>query len=207
MDLFVKLIILKIIQHINSVFTSNTWVILFDKTAYLIDCGDVEDVLDKLPHGIDIKAVFLTHTHFDHIYGIERLLEIYPEALIYTSEFGVEGLASSKKNFSRYHIEGPLIEFSSSNIRILHEGDIITLSDKMMMEIIETPGHDKSCLTYKLRDSLFTGDSYIPGVKIMTNFPNSNKEDANKSKERILKLAERCNLYPGHGEIVKSNNQ
>ena len=53
------------------------------------------------------------------------------------------------------------------------------------MEVFETPGHDKSCLTYKVENNVFSGDSYIPGVKVIASFPNSDREDARISKERI----------------------
>ena len=69
-----------------------------------------------------------------------------------------------------------------------------------VLEVLETPGHDKSCLTYKLGNDVFSGDSYIPGVKVIASFPNSHKTDAVKSKERIVRLADGRNLYPGHGD-------
>ena len=74
---------------------------------------------------------------------------------------------------------------------------------KTFVEVFETPGHDKSCLTYKVENHVFSGDSYIPGIKVMASFPNSNREEAWISKERIMELIKDCNLYPGHGNIDK----
>lgn len=54
-------------------------------------------------------------------------------------------------------------------------------------------------MTYKIGNNLFTGDSYIPGVKVITSFPNSNKEDAELSKQKILSISQSLNLFPGHG--------
>ena len=36
--------------------------------------------------------------------------------------------------------------------------------------------------------------------QVIASFPNSNKADAIKSKERIVRLTEGRNLYPGHGD-------
>ena len=56
----------------------------------------------------------------------------------------------------------------------------------------------------KLPDNnVFSGDSYIPGVKVIASFPNSDREDARISKERIMELIKDCSLYPGHGNIYE----
>lgn len=191
---------MRIHRIINSVFTSNTYVLTDEgKYAFLIDVGDVQPVKEFLDiKGKSVKAVFFTHIHYDHIYGIKDLMKIYPECMIFTSSFGKEALNSDKLNFSRYHND-PIV-WNGDNICVLKEGSLITVVPGMVLEVFETPGHDKSCLTYKIGTDIFSGDSYIPGLKVIASFPNSNKEDARKSRERIIRLSENCNLYPGHGD-------
>lgn len=191
-------------QVVNSVFTSNTYILEIEgKTEYvLIDIGDIIPV-QKFVQEKDgmVKALFLTHTHYDHIYGIKELLQLYPGCIIYTSSFGNVALGSDKLNFSRYHND-PII-WTGDNVKILHEKDNVEIFPKTFVEVFETPGHDKSCLTYKVENHVFSGDSYIPGIKVMASFPNSNREEAWISKERIMELIKDCNLYPGHGNIDK----
>lgn len=189
---------IKIHQIVNSVFTSNTFV-LMDKrnNAYLVDIGDFEPILQL---GVkEIKGVFLTHAHYDHIYGLRELLERFPNCPIYTSEWGVEALASDKLNFSRYHGD-PLI-IKCENVKVLSEEDRIELFDNITLDVFETPGHNRSCLTFKVGNSIFTGDAYIPGIKVVTTLPNANKMDAEASKERIAAMAQGLDLYPGHGDV------
>lgn len=196
---------MKIRQNINSIFTSNTWALFEENISYLIDCGDIDNILLMLPRNSFIKGVFLTHAHFDHIYGIKKLLELFPSCLVYTSEYGVKGLSSDELNLSRYHTEGESIEFTSNNVRALKEGDVISLfNDNVKLLVMETPGHDPSCLTYRIDDKIFTGDSYIPGVKTITNLPHGNKLAAKYSEMRIKEVIEKykCDIHPGHGEIL-----
>ena len=148
---------------------------------------------------LNIKGVLLTHTHYDHIYGLNYLLKKFPDAVVYTNEFGKNALQSPKINFSRYHEKvEDFILLKPENVRVIEDGDKIKLYDDTSVEVIATPGHDESCLTYMINNSLFTGDSYIPGLKVVTTFPYSNKGKALLSEQRIISLAHGCNIYPGH---------
>lgn len=71
----------------------------------------------------------------------------------------------------------------------------------MTAKVHETPGHSDSCLTYEIGNYLFTGDSYIPGVKVVTTFRGGDKNLAARSVEKILKWAEGKKICPGH-EVV-----
>ena len=103
-------------------------------------------------------------------------------------------------NYSKYHND-PIV-FESENIVICKEGDEIELFEGVTAKVYETPGHSDSCLTYEVEDYLFTGDSYIPGVKVVTTLKGGDKKLAAKSVERILKLAEGKIICPGH-EVIE----
>lgn len=197
---------MQVICFVNSVFQSNTYLLLDITTSeiYLVDFGDIEPVkiyIDE--NGLKPCGVFLTHTHFDHIYGLNELLRLYPALQVYTSEFGQQALGNDKLNLSHYN-RNPFVFNHLSNVQLLKEGDRILLWNKIALEVIATPGHDKSCLTYQVDNCLFTGDSYIPGVKVITTFPNSDKEEAKLSTERILNLVGGRKIYPGHGDTTSS---
>ena len=65
-----------IVQIVNSIFSSNTYILSHTDSCrvWLIDIGDIEPVIARLLPGQQIQGVFLTHTHFDHFYGINRLI-------------------------------------------------------------------------------------------------------------------------------------
>lgn len=186
----------------NTVLNSNTFILLDESCSYcwLVDIGDIAPVMEVIGNR-KVKGVFLTHTHYDHIYGINRLVEIFPECIVYTSQHGKEGLFSEKLNFSKYHNDS--IIFDGKHIEVLEDGDEISLFPYVLLKAVYTPGHDWSCMSYYTDDLVFTGDSYIPEMKVITSFPKSNKVEAKVSLDRILDLCKTRDVYPGHNEIVK----
>ena len=96
---------LQVKQIVNDIFTSNTWMLFDDCYDYcwLVDIGDYKKVADVLPPGIKVRGLLLTHTHFDHTYGINALHDNHPECRVYTAEYGKIALYDDKKNFSKDH--------------------------------------------------------------------------------------------------------
>lgn len=141
--------------------------------------------------------MLLTHAHFDHIYGIPKLLELFPYCPIITNTVGLTTLQSDKLNMSRYHETA--ISVNPQNTVLVHEGDRIPLFQGVDALVYETPGHHPSCLTYEIRDFLFTGDAYIPYEKVITNLPGGNITLSAVSVERILSLSQGKTIWPGHG--------
>lgn len=142
--------------------------------------------------------VLLTHGHFDHIYGLNELARINPGAVVYTNEYGRDMLLSPKLNMSKYH-DTPFVFEMPDNIRIVEDGDTIDLGNGIMAHAIFTPGHNPSCITWRIGDMLFTGDAYIPGVKTVTNLPHCNRKDAAESERKILEIAASgLTVCPGH---------
>lgn len=193
---------MRIHRIVNSVFTSNTFIVSEESRAVVIDVGDFEPLKEYVEkNGLEVEGIFLTHTHYDHIYGLKRFMEHHANVPIYTSEFGKAALNNPKWNFSRYHDDEILIE--SPRIGILRGGERLKLLDCQELEVIATPGHDKSCLSFRIGKRLFTGDSYIPGVKVIASFPNSDREEARRWYEILEEMSKSMSLYPGHGDFFE----
>ena len=188
---------LQVDKIVNSIYNSITWFLsdMENKLVWLVDCGDVDPIIAKIGEK-ELAGVLLTHAHFDHIYGLPELIKRFPNCKIYTNEIGRETLADARLNMSFYHetpltVEGP-------QVQICAEGNEITLFEDVTAKVYETPGHHPSCLTFMIQEYLFTGDAYIPDVKVVTNLPKGNKKLAEQSLERILKMAEGKKILPGH---------
>lgn len=185
----------------NRFYSSRTYWLTENKQnkVWLVDCGDIEEVIKHLPPQSEIAGVLLTHVHYDHIYGLNRLLSIMPNCTVYTNHFGQISLKDPKRNFSRYHSEVEDFFFKNTDkVVVIDEGERIELFDGVYADVYYTPGHDESCLCYEVEDNLFTGDAYIPGIKTVTTFPHSSKKKALESNLRISSLVRGMKVWPGH---------
>ena len=191
---------LQVREIVNSIFTSKTYILYHEgeDKAWLVDIGDIEPVVSFCEEKrLTVEGVFLTHGHFDHIYGLPALVVHFPNCKVYTTEYGKQSLASDKLNMSKYH-ERP-IRYDGDNVILVHEGENMTLfDDECKLVYYETPGHNPGCLTMVIGDLIFTGDAYIPGIGTTTVVPHANKEQAQQSLDRILKLAEGKTILSGH---------
>lgn len=142
-------------------------------------------------------GVLLTHAHFDHIYGLNTLIALYPSLRILTSEIGKEALLSDKLNFSRYYGD-PFVLAYPQNVQVVQDGETVQLFNGVDAQAVFTPGHSPDCVTWMTEEAVFTGDSYIPGVKTVTNIPLSDKELAEHSEAVIQAMAHLRPIYPGH---------
>lgn len=119
---------------------------------------------------------------------------------MYTTSEGREALFDTKKNFSKYHPEiEPFVFQYKDGVEILNDGELIHLFEGNSMKVLFTPGHDVSCVSYVVDNNLFTGDSYIPGLKTVSTFPRSDKELALKSTSLLKEMEKQgYNVFCGH---------
>lgn len=196
---------LRVRRIVNSFFSSNTYLLSATDSndCWLVDIGDVSEVEKYLQPKSVIKGLFLTHSHYDHIYGINELCTKHPQCIVYTSEFGKVALKDNKKNLSLYN-EHPMIY--TGGVCVLQDGDSLNIFGNIPIRVLATPGHCASCLSYVIGDNIFTGDSYIPNIPTVTNLPNGDKKEAKKSIEKIMSLSVGRVICPGHGPRVQSKN-
>ena len=185
---------------VNSVSNSKTYILHskgFDK-VWLIDIGDIEPVFQFIEEKkLTIDGVFLTHGHFDHFYGLQSLVDHFPDCKVYATSYTKQAMASEDLNLS-VKCERP-IKYEGENVTVVCEGDeFILFEGEPPLHICETPGHNPGCMVMVIGSYIFTGDAYIPGLGVKDFVPYANKEQARQSMERIIKLAECKTVFAGH---------
>lgn len=183
---------------ISSIFSSNIYALEDSETnnVWLIDAGYSEELMLYLSNNKNLKGIFLTHIHFDHISGLNELITKYPEAKVFGHSLCYEYLHDSEKNLSSFY-ECPISY--KGRIYTIKKNEEIHLTGNNKIKTFETPGHHPTCITYQLENYLFTGDSYIPKIKVVTHLPEGNKEQAKQSSIIIEKLIDSMTIIcPGH---------
>ncbi len=146
----------------NDVFTSNTYVLLErgSQGVWLVDIGDFGKVKKLLTPSNDVKGCFITHSHFDHIYGLNELVKEFPNCVIYVSKHGKEGLFSAKLNFhfitiNRLFLKGNVKKFLTMDVEC-------NFKKIFLLDVVSTLDMIKG-VCVRVGDYFHPGDSYIPG--------------------------------------------
>ena len=180
--------------------------IIFDensKEIMVIDpAGDV-DKIEKLIKEVfkgNLKYIYLTHCHGDHIAGVNELKEkCGGKVLIHRLD--AEGLNNPDINLLPY-IGLPPIELEADSI--LDDKDLLHLG-QLELKVIHTPGHTAgSTSLYCAKEKcLFSGDTIFAGTWGRTDLPTSSREKIMESiVNKILKLPDETFIYPGHGKAT-----
>jgi hydroxyacylglutathione hydrolase len=195
-------------KFINKILSSNSYVIHKngEGSVWLVDPGESEQLLNWIDENQKkVVGILLSHTHIDHIYGVNDICERFQDLTIYASNFATEGMNSTKSNGS-YYMGMPYV-INHNIINFVKENSKIELfKDKTIAKVISTPGHNNDCISFSIDNCLFTGDALIPGVKVHTKSKRGDKLIALESINKILyTFPGDTIIYPGHKEMGMLN--
>lgn len=188
-----------IVKQFNNQLLHSCSYIIDEDFLVLIDPGESISLIDYIKKsGKELKAIFLTHCHADHIYGLVDIIELFPKTPVFCSCSTSKGMFNDKQNLSFTIPDRPIHISKSLNIKILAEGEYKI--NGLKVRVLETPGHSDDCLSYIVYNHIFTGDSYIPFSKVFAKWPRSQKDLAYENETKLKRLIEDYALivHPGH---------
>jgi len=169
-----------------------------EKACIVVDPADTgEEIYEALSsRGYEVKAILLTHGHFDHIWGVNELKN-KSGATVYASEDEADFLndphANMSDNFGRSYVVVPDV--------LLKDNDVINLCD-IEIKMFKTPGHTVGGCCYYIEEAkmLIAGDTLFAESVGRTDFPGGSMSTLVRSiNEKLMVLPDNVRVYPGHG--------
>ena len=175
-----------------------------EKETIVFDPADYgKEIYDELTRqGLEIKAIFLTHGHFDHIMGVKALKEACG-APVYASALEKDILTDPYLNTSAQYGRSCVVEPD----HWLIDGETVTAAG-MTLRMISTPGHTEGSCCYYIEETggdpiLLSGDTLFENSVGRTDLPTGSMAQLKKSLERLLlTLPEDVIVLPGHGRTT-----
>lgn len=159
------------------------------KEIVVVDpAGDMEDMLAEIhAHKFQPSAILLTHSHFDHVEGVDMLIQKY-KIPVYM-HMNARGRVEVPEGLERYGGDGDTI-----------------LVGKLTIEIMHTPGHidDSVCYFISAKQEadgvpkLLTGDTLFVEGCGRADLPHGSVKDLYSSLKRLKKLPDETLIYSGH---------
>lgn len=166
---------------------------LSDNYAYLIVQGEHVAVVDPSEanpvlraaseHRLELREIWLTHHHWDHVGGIETLVEECP----------IE------------HVRGSRYDADQSRIPrqtdALDEGDAFDFGGAMV-DVLEIPGHTLGAIAFVTEGNLFSGDTlFLAGCGRVFE---GTMDMMSKSLRKLRALPPETKIWCGHEYTVNN---
>jgi hydroxyacylglutathione hydrolase len=173
----------------------------FDR-ALVVDPGEEPDrILGAIEEmGVEVDAILLTHTHFDHIGAVTPVARA-TGAPVYCPEIEVPVLADIMA-YIPWPGFGPYESYDADET--LSGGEKLELAG-FEIDVLHTPGHSPGHVTYSIADerALFSGDVLFQGSVGRVDLPGGDGPTLLDSLRRLVEgFPGETTVYPGHMGIT-----
>lgn len=187
---------------------TNTYFIENENSIILIDPSSESDKIFKKLNQINkpLKAILLTHAHYDHIGALDDILSKY-DVPVYMHEEEFDFLQDPEKNgaakFKQYGM--PQVISYAKPLKI-NEGPAEIEGFKF--EVLHTPGHSPGSLTYVFDEFAVVGDTLFNNGVGRTDLYRGDYETLIDSiKDKLFELEGDLPLFPGHGTYTTVDDE
>jgi glyoxylase-like metal-dependent hydrolase (beta-lactamase superfamily II) len=212
----------KVIHQVVGPIETNCYLIygVKSKEAAIIDPERRIDTLINFikENNLNLKYIFVTHGHMDHIFGIPDIKKQFPKVKLCMNKDDYENLFTQlqwiKDNYGQEWID----ELSSDpetkayidfDMHLIGIPDIFIEDNQkfklgsLEIKTIHTPGHSPGGVCYYTENILFSGDVLFYRTVGRTDSQDGSKEDQIKSVRKLYEIfSDSTIVYPGHGQFT-----
>lgn len=186
----------------TGILSNNVYLVVNNKTkeSFIIDPSyNYEKISEMISESdTNLKAILLTHGHFDHILSVNDIKDDYKVPVI-------AGSGEKKLLFDAgLNMSKRMREKGISIAADMYAGDGEEMAVAgITVKCIFTPGHTEGSVCWYLEDAgiLFAGDTLFRSSYGRTDFPTGNEKDLETSIiNKLFSMPADTTVYPGHGE-------
>jgi len=186
---------MRIMQWSVPPYDNGTYLVVDDRRdALLIDpaMGDRLVVDAVKEQGLRLVEILNTHGHPDHIFGNAAVKEATNARL-----------AIHRLDAYRLGPERPptTMEIPPCDADDLFDEGALGYVGDLKVTALHTPGHTEgsTCFYFERERVLFSGDVIFQGSTGRWDLPGGDREQMERSLERVMNLPADTKVYPGHG--------
>ena len=167
----------------------------FDPAAARTSTASVDRLLKIVAeHGWRLERVLETHAHADHLTGAHEI-KVRTRVPV-----GIgERITRVQKTFGDLFEATDVTPDAAAFDETYGDGDAFRLGD-LTVEVMHTPGHTPACVSYRIGDAVFVGDTlFMPDYgTARCDFPGGDARTLYRSIQRLLALPPETRMFVGH---------
>ena len=210
----------KVVHQVEGPVITNCY-LLYDLTKKDAAVFDVAGPLDSIvtiikENDLNLRYIFLTHAHWDHVEGLFDLKDKFPDAEVCLTqeeylamqEYTRFAKESDPERFEKVMQDSALAKMMSFDLNSILP-DIFLKDDEeyelgnLKIRTIFSPGHSAGSICFACSNVLFAGDVLFYRSVGNTDFYGASRTDQIQSVRRLYTLLPDSTIvYPGHGQFT-----
>ncbi len=176
----------------------------YDHKSGKANVTSADAILAKVKElGLTVKLVLETHVHADHLSGAPYI-KLRTGAKVAIGERIKEVQKIFRPVFNALDVSGEGSEFDT----LFKDGDRFAIGN-LQGEVLATPGHTPACISYRIGDAVFVGDTmFMPDYgTARADFPGGDARILYRSIRRLMALPAETRLFMCHDYLPKDGRK
>ena len=167
----------------------------FDPKSGRTGTHSAQAILDAAKQeGVTVDWLFETHAHADHLSAAPFLKQAIGAPIVIGEHIKtVQKVFKDVFNLSYVNADGRPFD------KLVKDGEKLKLGE-LDIEVLHTPGHTPACVTYRIGDAIFVGDTlFMPDYgTARADFPGGDARTLYRSIQKLLALPETTRVFLCH---------